>query len=165
MWPTDDNLAAAIEDHRSAWLRLAVLTTGSKADGEDLLQDSLIALAKVWSHLSRRGTNAYMRRVIVNGAIDRSRKSHERPSSTLPDSPATEQILRYETDQAFFDLVRALPAVQRAALVCRYYLDMSEAQIARTLGCARPTVRSHIHRAIATLRDSDPMLAPKETPR
>ena len=153
MWPTDDRLEKLITHHRGSWLRLAILVAGSRSDGEDLLHDSLIALANAWPRLQTRGVNAYMRRTILNRAIDRSRMRHDTPMSPVPEEiVAADPVLRYEADQAFFDRLTSLPTVQRVALVCRYYLDLSEADTAKLIGCARPTVRSHIHRAVTTLR-------------
>ena len=48
--------------------------------------------------------------------------------------------------------LRTLPARQREALVLRYYADLSEAQIASTMGISRGAVKSHMARAIASLR-------------
>lgn len=155
MWPADKQLDELIAARRGAWLRLAILMAGSRGDGEDLLQDSLIALAGAWSRLDRRGLNAYMRRTIVNRAIDRTRARRETPVGAVPETVIEDPVLRYEEDQAFFEHLATLPAAQRAAMVCRYYLDLSEADTANLLGCARTTVRSHIHRAVLALRAAD----------
>jgi RNA polymerase sigma factor (sigma-70 family) len=50
-------------------------------------------------------------------------------------------------------LLATLPRQQRAVLVLRYYLDLSEAQIAEVLGCSAGTVKSNASRALAKLRN------------
>jgi RNA polymerase sigma factor (sigma-70 family) len=51
------------------------------------------------------------------------------------------------------DALRALPNRQREVLALRYYLDLSEAQIAETLGISRGAVKSHASRGAASLRE------------
>jgi RNA polymerase sigma factor (sigma-70 family) len=53
---------------------------------------------------------------------------------------------------AVLDAMRALPDRQREVLALRYYLDLSEADIADTLGISRGAVKSHASRGSATLR-------------
>jgi RNA polymerase sigma factor (sigma-70 family) len=48
--------------------------------------------------------------------------------------------------------IATLPRRQRAALLLRYYEDRTDAEIAELLGCSTGTVRSHISRALSTLR-------------
>ncbi|WP_372506022.1 sigma-70 family RNA polymerase sigma factor [Actinomadura madurae] len=50
-------------------------------------------------------------------------------------------------------MLRALPAKQRAVVVLRYWCDLSEHEIAETLGISRGTVKSHAARAMAALRE------------
>ena len=49
--------------------------------------------------------------------------------------------------------MRALPQRQREVLALRYYLDLSEAEIADTLGISRGAVKSHASRGAAALRE------------
>ena len=56
-----------------------------------------------------------------------------------------------EADE-LFDALAALPSRQRAALVLRFYEDLSEADIAVALGCRPGTVKSLLHRGLAELR-------------
>jgi RNA polymerase sigma factor (sigma-70 family) len=50
------------------------------------------------------------------------------------------------------DALQRLPARQRAAVVCRYYLDLSVPSTAETLGCAEGTVKALCHQGLAALR-------------
>jgi DNA-directed RNA polymerase specialized sigma24 family protein len=55
-------------------------------------------------------------------------------------------------DRDLWAVVQSLPPRQRAAVALRFYEDLSEAQTAAILGCSVGTVKSHTHRALATLR-------------
>ena len=71
----------------------------------------------------------------------------------LPDgAPADESVLRTERRSTVLDALAELPARQREVLVLRYYLDLSEADIATTLGISRGAVKSHASRGAAALR-------------
>ena len=59
-------------------------------------------------------------------------------------------------DEQLWDLLKTLPQRQRAVIVLRYYEDMSEEQIATTLGCAPGTVKSQASKALAKLRAAMP---------
>lgn len=95
-----------------------------------------------------------MRRSIVNGNISRWRK-HRRtlvvaevePFGSVP--PADEGL----ADALIaWHVCGELPRLQRAAVVLRFHEDLEFAEIARILGCAESTARSHVHRALRTLR-------------
>ena len=66
---------------------------------------------------------------------------------------ADEEILTSGRRTAVLDAMRALPRRQREVLALRYYLDLSEAEIADLLGISRGAVKSHASRGSATLRD------------
>lgn len=151
-WKTDSGFERSVTRYRDGWLRLAIVLCGNRADGEDVLQDGLVALARAWERVERRGVDAYMRRILVNKVIDRSRALRETPVENIRDASPSRELLRYEEDQHFFDMLRRLPQFQRAALVCRYYLDMPDSETAELLQCAPATVRSHVHRGLETLR-------------
>jgi RNA polymerase sigma-70 factor (sigma-E family) len=133
-------------------LRFAHALTGDPHVAADLVQDALERTGMRWSRLDRLGDpEAYVRRAIVNGRTSRWRKLHrETLVDTLPDHrTAVEPTLH---DDQLWRLLATLPARQRAVLVLRYYEDMSEEQIAATLGCAPGTVKSQASKALAKLR-------------
>lgn len=153
VWSADDEFDRAVSTHREDWLRLAVIVCGGIDDAEDVLQDAILSLGAAWSRIERRGTNAYMRKIIMNKSVDMMRRRRrEFPVAVVPDRPSTDNLLRFEQDRQFFDLIQRLPPLQRAALVCRYYLDLSDGETARILNCASSTVRSHIYRGLSALR-------------
>ena len=144
-----------------ALLRFAHALTGDPHVAADLVQDALERTGMRWSRLDRLGDpEAYVRRAIVNGRTSRWRKlRRETLVDALPDHhPATEPSLH---DHELWKLLATLPTRQRAVLVLRYYEDLSEEQIAATLGCAPGTVKSQASKALAKLRIA---LAPEAQP-
>jgi RNA polymerase sigma-70 factor (sigma-E family) len=135
-----------------ALLRFAYALTGDPHIAGDLVQDALERTGIRWSKVERQGDpEGYVRRAIVNGRVSRWRK-HRR--ETLVDC-IPERMTSYEVpgrDENLWQLLAALPPRQRAVLVLRYYEDMSEVQIAATLGCSPGTVKSQSSKALAKLR-------------
>jgi RNA polymerase sigma-70 factor (sigma-E family) len=132
--------------------RFAYAVTGDPHTAADLVQDALEKTGLHWSRIERTGDpDAYVRRAIVNGRISRWRKlRRESLVDTIPEPrTATAAPAR---DEVMWQLLATLPRRQRAVLVLRYYEDMSEEQIAQTLGCAPGTVKSQASKALAKLR-------------
>ena len=148
---------------QAALLRTAVLLTGDRHSAEDLLQTALAKLYLSWGSVRRtESMDAYVRRVMVNQLTSWWRRAwRRREISTweVSDRPDPRHVVR----DAFEDVVQrdamwralqTLPPGQRAALVLRYYEDLSEAQTAEVLGCSVGTVKSQVHRALNRLRAS-----------
>lgn len=147
-------------------VRFATLVTGQSCDAEDVVQDVLIAIYPRWAKLQEAGTTeAYVRRAIVNRNISLWRSFRRRESLTLDASAATQGGWECESPGATPDpgsvladadiawrVCEQLPRVQRAAIVLRYYEDQPFAAIAEILDCTESTARSHVRRALATLR-------------
>ena len=145
---------------RSAGLfRTALLLTGRhRAEAEDLLQLCLERTYRHWNRICGQGSEpeAYARQILVNAANDRWRRLRRRPESPLG---LTDASLPDAADQlADRDLVlRALvtlPPRQRAAIVLRYFDDLDDTQIAAALGCSPGTVRTHLSRGLARMRQA-----------
>jgi RNA polymerase sigma-70 factor (sigma-E family) len=144
---------------RSARLfTLALLLTGHhRAEAEDLLQGALERAFRRWPHICRRGDpEPYVRRMLVNAAIDHRRLLRRHPEAVLPLRSAALAVADRADELADRDqLLRAmalLPARQRAVLALRYFEDLTEAQAAEVLGCTTGTVKSQTSRALARLR-------------
>ncbi len=141
--------------------RLAYLLCGDVHRAEDLAQT---ALAKFYHHWSRVGAmehpTAYVNRVLVREATSwrRRKASTELVTDDLTTwdarAPLPDPADAVAEADAMWQLLAALPPKQRAVLVLRYYQDMSDAQIAETVGCSPSTVRSNAARAFATLREA-----------
>jgi len=143
---------AACDDEaflRAVWpglVRLGRLLTGSPQRGEDLAQEAILGMLRNAPVAEAR---AYLRRSIINLSInDGRREVRERRHMR---SVRAEVVPPPEVDE-LWPLVVALPARQRVVLVLRYYEDLSEAEIARVMGCRPGTVKSLAARALAALR-------------
>jgi RNA polymerase sigma-70 factor (sigma-E family) len=126
-------------------LRLAYLLTRSRAAAEDLVQDSFIRVEPRWGTLDTPA--AYLRRTVTNACYSWHRRRRREEAATVEPPDHVEP----EHDE-MWDALAQLPPRRRAALVLRYYLDLSEADIAEALGCRPGTVKSLTHRGLAELR-------------
>jgi len=157
-WDADAAVSHLYAAHWTSLLRLATMLTGDRATGEDVLQDAFVALHRRWRRIGEPATAlAYLRTSVVNGArsVARHRAVEFKHRSPAPPAPAgpEEHALRAVQDARVLAALRTLPQRQQEVLVLRYYADLSEEQIATTLGISRGAVKSYAHRAMSTLRD------------
>jgi RNA polymerase sigma-70 factor (sigma-E family) len=149
-----DGLDTLVAERGSALLGTAVLLTGSRAAGEDLLQAALERLMRSWGRV-REDRERYLRRTMYHLAIDQWRHRRRRPEVFTDFEPPAQSDgtdaldLRDALSRA---LVR-LPPRQRAVLVLRYWEQLSEAETAQALGCSVGTVKSHASRGLSRLRE------------
>ncbi len=152
----DEEFRSYVLDRRGNLLRTAtLLTAGDQHLAEDLVQSTLTQLYLAWPAFKRAGNpNAYARRALVNALVDEKRRPWRRREHSTPElpepplpvsagSPAVEQL-----NQA----LGQLPPRMRAALVLRYFHDLSVAETAEALGCTQGTVKSQTARALDRLR-------------
>jgi RNA polymerase sigma-70 factor (sigma-E family) len=141
---------------RSAALhRTAYLLVGEHALAQDLLQEALVKTYVAWPRLRDvANAEAYTRKAITTTAISwrRRRSWHEQPRETLPDRATAPPAHDTETRAWVWAALQQLPPRQRAAVVLRYYEDLTEAQTAAAMGCAVGTVKSQVAAALKTLR-------------
>jgi RNA polymerase sigma-70 factor (sigma-E family) len=151
----------------AALLRTAYLLTGNSADAEDLLQAALAKTYQAWCRIEDFGAlDGYVRRAMVNTHISwwRRRRLEEYPTEEIPDQPVSDHTDDSELHDALGRALRRLPDRMRAAVVLRYYEDMSEAEIAGVLGISLGTVKSTVSRAVAKLRIDAELLGDFGTP-
>jgi RNA polymerase sigma-70 factor (sigma-E family) len=135
-------------------LRYGHALTGNPHDAADLVQGVLERIGAHWSHVLHKTGDpvAYARRAMANAHVSRWRRTRrEKLVAELPDSSAVWQPDRF-AGEPLWQALRALPPRQRAVMVLRYYEDLSEAEIASTLGIAKGTVKSQANKAMASLR-------------
>lgn len=140
-----------------ALFRTAYAVVGDHQLAQDLLQESLVKAYVAWPRLRDVSkAEAYVRRTIVTTAISwrRRRSFSERPVEHFPEGRAADQSDRLADQDDLWVHVLALPPKQRAALVLRYYEDLSEADTASLLGCSVGTVKSQVSVALGKLRES-----------
>jgi RNA polymerase sigma-70 factor (sigma-E family) len=132
---------------RSTVLRnTAYLLCGDWHRAEDLAQVTLAKLYVAWRRIDRRDSvDAYARQVLVRAFLDDRRRPWRREQAAEPDG-ADDRI----------DLLAALvrlPGTQRAAVVLRYWSDLSITETARIMGVGEGTVKSASSRGLAALRE------------
>ncbi|MEV0160287.1 SigE family RNA polymerase sigma factor [Nonomuraea fuscirosea] len=153
----EDEFREYVTARGPALLRAAHQLTGHPLDAEDLLQNALTKTYLAWDRIEdRNALDGYVRRAMVNINISqwRRRKLEEYPSDELPEPAAHDPLPAPEIHEALEQALRELPERMRAAIVLRYYEDMTEPEIARTLGISVGTVKSTVSRAMAKLRTS-----------
>lgn len=150
-----DEFTAFVAGIQSGLQRTAWLLTGSWDEAEDLVASSL---AKVWRHWDRVSVadarDAYARRMLVNVFLSSRRRlwrleqPHAAPEPTAVRDPSDSVAVRATIEAALAEL----SARQRAAVVLRYFDDMTEAQVADVMGCRVGTVKSTTAKAVERLR-------------
>ena len=135
------------EREYGAMLRLAVLLVDSREQAEEAVHDAFARVYGRWAKLDRPG--AYLRTCVVNRCRDvQRRRRFERGRRSGKGEPSSE----LGADE-LLDALALLPPKRRAALVLRYYEDLSEADIAEALGVRPGTVKSLLSRGLDELRE------------
>jgi RNA polymerase sigma-70 factor (sigma-E family) len=157
--PRPDSLEELYLRHAPEAVRLAFLLTHDGATAEDVAQEAFIRIAGRFLHLrSLASFDSYLRRTVINLCMSHHRKErvargyleHEAARRRRDEQSVTQPDV--ETRDELRSAMAALPDRQRAALVLRFYLDLSEEQTAEALGCSVGAARSLVFRATATLR-------------
>jgi RNA polymerase sigma-70 factor (sigma-E family) len=137
-------------------VRLGCALTGDRGLGEDLAQTALAKAYASWPRVARAGDpDAYVRKIVVNACRDgfRRRRVAEVLTGSLPDV-MTGDMASLDQRPALFAALMKLPAGQRAIVVLRYWLDLTETETAAAVGCSVGNVKSQASRALAKLRMS-----------
>ncbi len=134
-------------------LRVAYLLTGDHALAEDLLQTTLVKSWSAWRRIEG-DPEPYVRRVLANtfNSWWRRRWTGERPTETLPDRAGPVPQAEVDERDRVWRALSRLPRQQRLVLVLRYFEDLSEADIARTLDISAGSVKTHASKGLAKLR-------------
>lgn len=144
-----------VRARRQALLRTAYLLTGNLADAEDLVQSALAKTYLAWHRIEDRSAiDSYVRRAMVNTQISwwRRRRLEEFPTDEIPDQVAVDHPVSTDVQESLRRAIDRLPQRMRAAVMLRYYEDMTEAEVAEVLGVSVGTVKSTVSRAVAKLR-------------
>ena len=153
----EGRLAELYSRHAGDVLRLAFLLTGDRHAAEDIVQDAFVRLFGRFHDLRSPDVfEAYLRRSVVNLSRDRARrlKLERDHAMRVTDPPCDHSGVggRFGDRETIRAALQGLPHRQRAALVLRFYVDISEQQTAETLQCSVPAVKSLVARATASLR-------------
>jgi RNA polymerase sigma-70 factor (sigma-E family) len=137
-------------------MRAAIALTGSRPEGEDLLQAALERLLRSWHRVD--DPEAYLRRTLYNLAADdwrrrgrwRSKLPLLRDQHREPPPDATDTV---DLRDALVRAMHQLPRHQRVVIVLRYWEQLTEAQTAELLGCSEGAVKSAASRGMRRLRE------------
>jgi RNA polymerase sigma-70 factor (sigma-E family) len=149
--------AGFVRENTPALLRTAYLLTGNGGHAEELVQDTLVRLYPKWDRVAAADVPlAYVRRSLANAYINQNRRASRReyafedvPERIDPHDALTQLADR---DEIWAGL-KLLSDRQRAALVLRFFEDLSDEQTAAALNCRVGTVRSLVSRGLAVLRE------------
>jgi RNA polymerase sigma-70 factor (sigma-E family) len=145
-----------VRSRGGALLRAAQALTGNRADAEDLVQATLVKTYQSWDNVADPAAlDTYVRRVMVNTHISgwRRRRVDEYPTDQVPDSVAADRTGDSDLQELVQRAVDRLPSRMRAAVMLRFFDDMSEPEVAAVLGVSVGTVKSTVARAVAKLRE------------
>jgi RNA polymerase sigma-70 factor (sigma-E family) len=152
-----DDFDSFVRANLNGLRRTAYLISWDAREAEDLVQDCLIKVARRWGRVSRMAEPlAYTRRVLVHlalrGSDRRARRHAELNANGVDIGVESEAITGLDTREELFSALAQLPARQRAVIVLRYFLDMTEADAAQALGCSTGTVKSTTSKGLSQLR-------------
>jgi len=155
---------ALVREQQPSVYSLAARMLSDRQKAEDLAQEVFLRLYRNLASISSAAHLAFwLRRVTVNGAIDRLRRGN--PYQTVPLEAAADLASASEDEDPLVQsrlrlLLQQLAPAPRAVLLLRYQEDLDPSEIARTLSMSVNTVKSHLKRSLATLRESigEPLL-------
>jgi RNA polymerase sigma factor (sigma-70 family) len=138
-------------------VRLARIFCDDRDGAEDLVQEAYIRLHRsAGSIRDASRAPAFLRSIVINLARDHNRRGlmslrHQGAMRRPEVAPSFEDEALAEADHETLGALRTLSDRQRACLVLRYYLDLSEREIADTLGISKNSVKTHTRRGLAAL--------------
>ncbi len=156
-WNADTAVTELYSLHYRTLVRLAALLVRDVPTAEEVVQDAFVAMHDAWQRLrDAENAMAYLRQAVVNRSRSVLRHRTVVDKNLLkapPDMPSAEHgALALLERSAVIAALRGLPDRQREAIVLRYYADLSEAEIAATMGISRGAVKSHTARGMSALR-------------
>ncbi len=150
-----DEVEGLYRAQRADLVRLAGLLLDDPGACEEVVQDAFVAFHLHRSTVAPDRVPAYLRSAVLNAARSRLRRRRvaDRLARVRPGTPATpeEEALLGDRRAAVLDAVRRLPRRQQEVVLLRYWLDLSEAEIATTLHISAGSVKTHASRALAAV--------------
>lgn len=149
-------VTALYQAHSLGLVRLAVIMLGDQGAAEDVVHDAFLGLYRRWDNLADASSAlAYVRSSVLNGCRTllrrRARQAAVAVFAVLPIESAEALALIGEEHREVLAAIRRLPDRRREAVVLRYYLDMTESQIADAMRISRGTVKSAISRGVSAV--------------
>lgn len=143
------------QEYRSL-VRLAALLLDRNDLAEEVVQEAFIRMDQSWERVRDPGARpAYLRSIVLNLTRSRMRRrlvAGRRSQLHAVDAAAAEEraVLR-EDQREVIEALKGLPSRQRACLVLRYWQDLTESEIADSLGISQGSVKSHLHRGMRAM--------------
>lgn len=158
-WGADEAVTQLYAAHYRSLVRLSALLVRDTGAAEEVVQDAFVSMHGAWRRLRDPDRAlAYLQQSVVNrsrSALRRRSVEARHAPSPMPDAASAEHGALLALEHAsVLSALRSLPTRQQEVLVLRYYVDLSEADIADTLGISRGAVKSHASRGMATLRST-----------
>ncbi|MEY2430723.1 MAG: hypothetical protein QOC92_448 [Acidimicrobiaceae bacterium] len=160
-WPAgagsvDDALAELYQEHSRWLLGLVEALVGDRATAEDVVQEAFVRLHRAWPRLRDHDRAAgYLRVTALNLARSGFRRKlialRYRPPTAEDERAADDSVVLREQQREVIAALRALPRRQRECLVLRFYGELSEFEIATTLGISNNSVKTHTRRGLAAM--------------
>ncbi|HET7245424.1 MAG TPA: sigma-70 family RNA polymerase sigma factor [Streptosporangiaceae bacterium] len=157
--PDDQAVERLLGERGQHLMRAAVALTGSRTDGEDLLQAALERLLQNWNRIDT-DPEGYLRRTLYNLAADGWRRRGrwrgrlaEFRSQARAEHTRSDDVDVVDLRDTLVRLLQQLPPRQRAVVVLRYWEQRTEAETAELLGCTEGTVKSAAARGLRRLRE------------
>jgi RNA polymerase sigma-70 factor (sigma-E family) len=139
-------------DAKDDCLRTVVISTGDRELAQDLVAEAFARACASWRKVARHpNPRAWVVRTALNVRTDRWRG--RRREMLLVQPADTGMRDRDPADPAITAAVRRLPERQRQVVALRLFLDLDTETTAETLGISRGTVKAHLFRALAALRE------------
>jgi RNA polymerase sigma-70 factor (sigma-E family) len=154
-------IAELFRERHAELVRLAVMMVGDQATAEDIVQDVFARLQARWDQVAESRTLlAYVRSAVLNGCKSALRRrgiarrvaqAQEALAKRQDLDSAEQEVIAAEDRRRLLTALAKLPRRRREVLVLRYYLDLSETEIAAVLGISNGTVKSNAARGLAAL--------------
>jgi RNA polymerase sigma factor (sigma-70 family) len=167
----DAVIAAVYGEHARSLIGLARVFVDHRDAAEDLVQEAFIRLARSLHRIDDRSkVPAYLRSIVVNLARDHNRRGllssrHAARADDLDPAGVDETVARTHDHQQIVLALRSLPMRQRSCLALHYLLELPVAEIADTLGVSPNSVKTHLKRGLAALRQAPDLAALLEVDR
>jgi RNA polymerase sigma factor (sigma-70 family) len=148
---TPPPFARFLEEHRAMVYRFLLASVGPN-EADDCFQETFLSALRAYPKLRQESNlRGWILTIATRKAIDHGRARARRPvpMDELPERPATGGE---DGQPELWRAVRALPSMQRAAVIHRYVLDLPYADIARALGCSEEAARANAYEGRRRLR-------------
>ena len=146
-----------VQQHHTTLVRLAVRYVRDPAVAEEVAQDAFLQLYRNYDQLeSDAHVTFWLRKVVSNRCVDYTRRRMRQPPVALEDAPEPSAVAEHGDpllNRRLRQLIASLPEKPRIVMVLRYQEDLMPEEISKILDMPVRTVKSHLQRSLAMLRE------------